>query len=100
MRRFFHHVFRGESIVGVTTTLHERAGYLRRSLTDYSSSSKDRKVYLTNTHFQSMKAGFKLSEHIWTFQALQDYLTQEGKIPPPPFHTHPNAGGRAQPAQT
>jgi hypothetical protein len=48
-------------------------------------------VYLTNTHFQSMKEGFKLSEvrppppppnapfqHIWTFEMLQGYLTRNG----------------------
>ena len=54
-------------------------GYLRRSLTPYTSQSKDRKVYLTNTHYQSLKEGFKLSDHIWTFDALQDYLTRTGK---------------------
>lgn len=54
-------------------------GYLRRSLTEYHADSKDRKVYLTNTHFQSMKEGFKLSEHIWSFQTFQDYLTRVGK---------------------
>ena len=54
-------------------------GYLRRSLTEYNPLSKDRKVYLTNTHYQSMKAGFKLSDHVWPFQMFQDYLTRNGK---------------------
>ena len=49
-------------------------GYLRRALAEYSANSKDRKVYLTNTHFQSMKKGFKLSDHIWPFATLQQYL--------------------------
>jgi len=30
-------------------------GYLRRSLFEYSSTSTDRAVYLTNTHYQSMR---------------------------------------------
>src|SRR5581483_8527937 len=30
-------------------------GYLRRALAPYSPMSRDRRVYLTNTHFQSMK---------------------------------------------
>ena len=49
-------------------------GYLRRALAKYDPASKDRKVYLTNTHFQSMKKGFKLSDHIWPFKTLQEYL--------------------------
>jgi len=53
-------------------------GYLRRALTPYSASSTDRKVYLTNTHFQSMKAGFKLSDHIWPFETFQTYLSANG----------------------
>jgi len=53
-------------------------GYLRRSLSPYSPNSKDRKVYLTNTHFQSMKTGFKLSDHIWPFETFQGYLSKEG----------------------
>lgn len=52
-------------------------GYLRRSLWRYSPLSKDRKVYLTNTHFQSMKKGFKLSEHIWSFDTWQAYLKEK-----------------------
>ena len=52
-------------------------GYLRRSLWRYSPLSKDRKVYLTNTHYQSMKKGFKLSEHIWSFDTLQAYLKEK-----------------------
>jgi len=55
-----------------------REGYLRRSLHAYNPESKDRAVYLTNTHYQSLKEGFKLSEHIWTFSMLQDYLTRNG----------------------
>ena len=54
-------------------------GYLRRSLWKYSALSKDRKVYLTNTHFQSRKVGFKLSEHIWSFKTFQDYLSEKGR---------------------
>ncbi len=54
-------------------------GYLRRSLAVYNPLSKDRKVYLTNTHFQSMKSGFKLSEHIWSFQEFQHYLWEQGR---------------------
>ena len=46
-------------------------GYLRRALAEYSPMSKDRRVYLTNTHFQSMKKGFKLSDHIWPFATFQ-----------------------------
>lgn len=55
-----------------------REGYLRRSLHAYNPSAKDRAVYLTNTHYQSMKEGFKLSDHIWTFERMQDYLTKTG----------------------
>lgn len=55
-----------------------REGYLRRSLHPYNPEAKDRAVYLTNTHYQSMKEGFKLSDHIWTFDRLQDYLTKNG----------------------
>ena len=59
-----------------------REGYLRRSLHAYQMGSKDRAVYLTNTHYQSLKEGFKLSEHIWTFENLQDYLTKNGLTGP------------------
>jgi len=52
-------------------------GYLRRALWPYTPNSKDRKVYLTNTHFQSMKSGFKLSDHIWSFDAFQGYLSDK-----------------------
>jgi len=54
-------------------------GYLRRSLFEYSPSSRNRAVYLTNTHYQSMKQGFKLSDHIWTFDKLQAYLTTNAR---------------------
>ncbi|GBG32320.1 Protein polyglycylase TTLL10 [Hondaea fermentalgiana] len=53
-------------------------GYLRRSLWPYSPMSKDRKVYLTNTHYQSMKPGFKLSDHVWPFASFQEYLSEKG----------------------
>eukprot|EP00924_Labyrinthula_sp_SR-Ha-C_P009692 augustus_masked-scaffold_22-processed-gene-3.50-mRNA-1 protein AED:0.12 eAED:0.12 QI:0/-1/0/1/-1/1/1/0/980 len=51
-------------------------GYLRRSLAEYEPRSKDRRVYLTNTHFQSMKKGFKLSDHIWPFHMMQAHLSE------------------------
>jgi len=54
-------------------------GYLRRALAEYEPMSKDRKVYLTNTHFQSMKKGFKLSDHIWPFSMMQDHLREHDK---------------------
>ncbi|KAH9253551.1 hypothetical protein BASA81_008387 [Batrachochytrium salamandrivorans] len=59
-----------------------REGYLRRSLHPYTPDSKNRAVYLTNTHYQSMKEGFKLSDHIWTFDTMQDYLTRNGLTGP------------------
>jgi len=37
-------------------------GYLRRSLTPYNAVSRDRKAYLTNTHFQSSRALFNMSQ--------------------------------------
>jgi hypothetical protein len=46
-------------------------GYLRRALAVYTPMSRDRRVYLTNTHFQSMKKDFKLSEHIWCGQGAR-----------------------------
>eukprot|EP00516_Mucochytrium_quahogii_P006933 CAMPEP_0203745080 /NCGR_PEP_ID=MMETSP0098-20131031/939_1 /ASSEMBLY_ACC=CAM_ASM_000208 /TAXON_ID=96639 /ORGANISM=" , Strain NY0313808BC1" /LENGTH=1521 /DNA_ID=CAMNT_0050632771 /DNA_START=76 /DNA_END=4641 /DNA_ORIENTATION=+ len=54
-------------------------GYLRRALAEYAPMSKDRRVYLTNTHFQSMKKGFKLSDHIWPFSMMQDHLRDHDK---------------------
>lgn len=54
-------------------------GYLRRALAAYAPLSRDRRVYLTNTHFQSMKKDFKLSEHIWSFQEFQAYLKEQGR---------------------
>ena len=54
-------------------------GYLRRSLAPYDANSRDRKVYLTNTHFQSMRKGFKLSDHIWSFKDLGEYLWKRGR---------------------
>ena len=56
-------------------------GYLRRSLA-LLAQIKDRRVYLTNTHFQSMRKGFKLSEHIWTFAMLQEYLDEHSMASP------------------
>ena len=53
-------------------------GYLRRSLSPYVANSKDRKVYLTNTHFQSMKQGFSLKNHIWRFDTFQEWLAGHG----------------------
>mmetsp|Transcript_43910 Transcript_43910/g.70249 ORF Transcript_43910/g.70249 Transcript_43910/m.70249 type:complete len:1012 (+) Transcript_43910:449-3484(+) len=54
-------------------------GYLRRSLFEYSSTSTNRAVYLTNTHYQAKRENFKLSDHIWTFDTLQAYLTRNGR---------------------
>ena len=52
-------------------------GYLRRSLTPYSPTTRDRKAYLTNTHFQSSRANFNMSEHIWTFDQMQNQLEKQ-----------------------
>ncbi|KAH9258088.1 hypothetical protein BASA81_003651 [Batrachochytrium salamandrivorans] len=49
-------------------------GYLRRSLSKYEPLSHDRKAYLTNTHFQSSRENFNMSEHIWTMDQLQDAI--------------------------
>ncbi|KAH9253203.1 hypothetical protein BASA81_008885 [Batrachochytrium salamandrivorans] len=54
-------------------------GYLRRALAPYTALSRDRRVYLTNTHFQSMKKDFKLSEHIWSFPEFGAYLKEQGR---------------------
>ena len=57
-------------------------GYLRRSLGIYDSNSRKPSVFLTNTHYQSSVAGFKISDHIWTFDTLQRYLTFTGRTGP------------------
>lgn len=49
-------------------------GYLRRSLSKYEPLSHDRKAYLTNTHFQSSRENFNMSEHIWTMDQLQESI--------------------------
>lgn len=54
-------------------------GYLRRSLTPYSPKSRDRKAYLTNTHFQSSRENFNMSEHIWTFERMQQQLEKQSE---------------------
>jgi hypothetical protein len=58
-------------------------GYLRRALAEYSPMSKDRRVYLTNTHLQSIKKGFKLSDHIQPYGGQQPGVDQPGCPWPP-----------------
>ena len=50
-------------------------GYLRKAIVKYKRDSKEKTVFLTNTHFQSTESGFELKEHIWGFERFQKYLS-------------------------
>ena len=50
-------------------------GYLRLSVKEFDMNG-GREVHLTNSHVQTSAKEFSFSNHFWSFQDLQDYLTE------------------------
>ena len=49
-------------------------GYLRVAINKFSTGA-GKEAHLTNTHVQSHVAGFTMSDHFWSFAALQQYIS-------------------------
>lgn len=50
-------------------------GYLRVSVKEFDMHG-GREVHLTNSHVQTSVKGFTLSDHFWSLQDMQDYLSE------------------------
>eukprot|EP00919_Chromeraceae_sp_WS-2016_P050188 GHVR01119026.1.p1 GENE.GHVR01119026.1~~GHVR01119026.1.p1 ORF type:complete len:371 (+),score=102.16 GHVR01119026.1:125-1114(+) len=56
-------------------------GIIRLSYDDYKSNSFSQAAHITNVERVKHKPGVKLSNYVWSFQTLQNKLTQEGLAP-------------------
>ena len=49
-------------------------GYLRVAINKFSTGA-GKAAHLTNTHVQARVAGFTMSDHLWSYTALQQYIS-------------------------
>eukprot|EP01137_Pigoraptor_chileana_P004815 Opistho-2@46984 len=57
-----------------------RGGYVRRAMATYNPSMlNDTQSHLTNTHVQESQTGYNGSDHVWSMEKLQTYLSRTYK---------------------